>query len=156
VSILIGAGVGVGRYLGSHPRANTSMTIMRPPQRGHGQGSTRGSSAPGAFSSSGSTMRGAAPSSSRARAMLSARLVLASRPPAFARAGCVADAVEALRQHVDQEAADELVRRERHRLPALGAFDAVVLPAERDAAVVGRHQPAIGDRHAVRVARQIA
>src|SRR6185436_138229 len=46
----------------------------------------------------------------------------------------VADTVEALRQDVDQEAADELVRRQRHRLPALGAFDAVVLPAERDAA----------------------
>jgi hypothetical protein len=38
VSILIG----VGRQLGSQPRANTSMTIMRAPQRGHGQGSTRG------------------------------------------------------------------------------------------------------------------
>ena len=38
VSILIG----VGRHLGSQPRANTSMTIMRAPQRGHGQGSTRG------------------------------------------------------------------------------------------------------------------
>jgi hypothetical protein len=38
VSILLG----VGRHLGSQPRANTSMTIMRAPQRGHGQGSTRG------------------------------------------------------------------------------------------------------------------
>jgi hypothetical protein len=38
VSILLG----VGRQLGSQPRANTSMTIMRAPQRGHGQGSTRG------------------------------------------------------------------------------------------------------------------
>ena len=33
---------GVGRHLGSRPRANTSMTIMRAPQRGHGHGSTRG------------------------------------------------------------------------------------------------------------------
>jgi len=35
---------GVGRQLGSQPRAKTSMTIMRAPQRGHGQGSTRGAS----------------------------------------------------------------------------------------------------------------
>jgi hypothetical protein len=40
VSILPGA----GRHLGSQPRANTSMTIMRAPQCGHGQASTRGSS----------------------------------------------------------------------------------------------------------------
>ena len=40
VSILLG----VGRQVGSQPRANTSMTIMRAPQRGHGQGSTRGAS----------------------------------------------------------------------------------------------------------------
>jgi hypothetical protein len=33
---------GIGRHLGWQPRANTSITIMRPPQRGHGQGSTRG------------------------------------------------------------------------------------------------------------------
>ena len=35
VSILITTGV--GRCLGSQPRAKTSMTIMRPPQQGHGQ-----------------------------------------------------------------------------------------------------------------------
>jgi hypothetical protein len=40
VSILIG----VGLHLGSEPRAKTSMTIMRAPQRGHEQGSTRGAS----------------------------------------------------------------------------------------------------------------
>src|SRR6516225_9225607 len=32
--------LGIGRQLGSRPRANTSITIMRAPQRGHGQGST--------------------------------------------------------------------------------------------------------------------
>ncbi len=35
---------GVGRHLGSQPRAKTSMTIMRAPQRGHGQRSARGAS----------------------------------------------------------------------------------------------------------------
>jgi hypothetical protein len=43
--------IGVGRYFGSHPGAKTSMTIMRPPQRGQGQGNTRGSSDPGAVCS---------------------------------------------------------------------------------------------------------
>jgi hypothetical protein len=33
VSILLG----IGRHLGSQPRANTSITIMRPPQRAQGQ-----------------------------------------------------------------------------------------------------------------------
>jgi hypothetical protein len=33
--------LGIGRQLGSQARANTSITIMRAPQRGHGQGSTR-------------------------------------------------------------------------------------------------------------------
>ena len=33
--------LGIGRQRGSQPRANTSITIMRAPQRGHGQGSTR-------------------------------------------------------------------------------------------------------------------
>jgi hypothetical protein len=40
VSILIAAGTGVGRCLGSQPRAKVSMMIMRPPQHGHGRGST--------------------------------------------------------------------------------------------------------------------
>jgi hypothetical protein len=44
VSILIAAGGGEGRCLGSHPRAKVSMTIMRPPQHGQRCGSTRGSS----------------------------------------------------------------------------------------------------------------
>ena len=35
---------GIGRHPGSQPRANTSITIMRPPQRGQGQGSTCGMS----------------------------------------------------------------------------------------------------------------
>ena len=32
--------LGIGRQRGSQPRANTSTTIMRAPQSGHGQGST--------------------------------------------------------------------------------------------------------------------
>ena len=33
--------LGIGRQRGSQPRVNTSITIMRAPQHGHGQGSTR-------------------------------------------------------------------------------------------------------------------
>ena len=76
VSILLG----VGRHLGSQPRANTSMTIMRAPQRGHGQGSTRGVSGVISGWFCASTAGGATPSSARAVAMLSARLAEAKRP----------------------------------------------------------------------------
>ena len=70
--------LGVGRHVGSQPRANTSMTIMRAPQRGHGQGDTRGAS--GATSGCGSAAGGLAPSSTRAVAIFSARLALAKSP----------------------------------------------------------------------------
>ena len=76
VSILLG----VGRHLGSQPRAKTSITIMRAPQCGHGQRSTRGASGviSGCFCAS--TAGGSTPSSARAVAMLSARLALARSP----------------------------------------------------------------------------
>ena len=40
--------------------------------------------------------------------------------------------MEALGQHVHQEAPDELVRVKPHRLPAAWAVDAIVLATERD------------------------
>src|SRR6202049_5332842 len=76
VSILPGA----GRQLGWQPRANTSMTIMRAPQRGHGQGSTRGLSGATSGCFCGSAAGGATLRSARAVAMLSARLVEAKSP----------------------------------------------------------------------------
>ena len=42
VSILMTMAAGDGLCLGASPRAKTSMMIMRPPQQGHGHGSTRG------------------------------------------------------------------------------------------------------------------
>src|SRR3954466_13187205 len=98
VSILAGA----GRHLGSQPRANTSMTIMRAPQQGHGDGSTRGLSGATSGCFCASAAGATTPSSAGAVAMLSARLADAKSP-------VVADAVEALGQHVDEEAPDELV-----------------------------------------------
>ena len=46
------------------------------------------------------------------------------------------DAMEAARQDMEQEAADELVGRERHDLLPVGAVAAIVLVAEGDAALV--------------------
>ena len=48
----------------------------------------------------------------------------------------MADAVKALRQDMEQEAADELVRRQRHDFAARQAVRAIVLVAEGDAALV--------------------
>jgi hypothetical protein len=71
VSILFG----VGRHFGSQPRAKVSMTIMRAPQRGHGQGSTRGVSGATSGCCWESAAGGATLRSARAVAMLSARFV---------------------------------------------------------------------------------
>src|SRR6266478_5002667 len=68
----------------------------------------------------------------------------------------VADAVEALGQHVHQEAPDELVRVKPHRLPAARAVDAIVLPSERDAGVVGGNEAAVRDGDTMRVTGEIA
>jgi hypothetical protein len=61
--------------------------------------------------------------------------------------------VEARRQDVHEEAADELVGIERHLLVSLGAFETVILPLEGDAAVVEGDQAAVGDRHPMGVSR---
>src|SRR5258708_815604 len=70
--------------------------------------------------------------------------------------GGVSDGVEALRQHMHQEAADELVGIERHHAVSLGTFDAVILPLEGDAAVVERDQAAVGDGDPMGIAGEIA
>ena len=51
-------------------------------------------------------------------------------PAAVGEQAVVADAVEAAWQHVDEEAADELVRCECHHLVPVAALDAVVFPFE--------------------------
>src|SRR5215470_1156866 len=70
VSILLG----VARHFGAQPRAKTSITIMRAPQCGHGQGSAGGASGVICGSFFASAAGGATPSSARAVAMFSARL----------------------------------------------------------------------------------
>ncbi len=65
----------------------------------------------------------------------------------------VADAMEATRQNVDQEAADELVDGERHELLSFATFSAIILPLEGDTVSVAADQSAVGDGNAVGVAR---
>jgi hypothetical protein len=67
----------------------------------------------------------------------------------------VADAVEARRQDVDQEYADELGSSECHDLLTIATLGTIVLPSEGDTAQVARDQPAVGDGDAVGIARQI-
>jgi|SRR4029077_17903114 hypothetical protein len=74
----------------------------------------------------------------------------------FGEQAVMADAVEAFGQHMDEEAADELVDGEGHRLVSRRSFAAVVLPLEGDAVVVEREQAAVGDGDAVRIAGQIS
>ena len=66
------------------------------------------------------------------------------------------DAMETLRQHMHQEAPDELAGVQRHARVAAGAFDPIILELEAHRLGVGRDQPAIGDRDPVRVTREIA
>ena len=65
------------------------------------------------------------------------------------------DAVEAARQNVDQEAADELVGRQRHDLLAFSSRAAIVFVAERHAGLVEAEEPPVRDGNPVRVAREI-
>src|ERR1700674_2174941 len=67
----------------------------------------------------------------------------------------MADAMEAVWQHMDEEAADELAGRERHDLVARRPIGAIILVLEGDADVVAGDQPAVGDGDAVGIARQI-
>lgn len=67
----------------------------------------------------------------------------------------MSDAMEAARQDVEQEAADELICGERHDLQPVGAVAAIILVAEGDPSLFEGDQAAVRDRNPVRVARQI-
>ncbi len=121
-------------------RSNTSMTIMRPPQQGHG-----GRKSSGLVGIAGG-WRGTATSRS-SRAPREVGLAGGAGEQAV-----VPDAMEAARQDMEQEPADELVGGERHDLLAVRAVAAVVLVAEGDAVLVECDQAAVRDRHPVGVA----
>ena len=67
----------------------------------------------------------------------------------------MADAVEALGQHMRQEAADELACLKRHDLEAGRPLDPIVLVFEGDAGFVSGDQAPVRDGNPVRVARQV-
>ena len=67
----------------------------------------------------------------------------------------VPDAMEALGQDVDQEAADELICCQRHGCVSIRPLDTIVLVPEGDAVRIGGDEPAIGDCDAVGVAGEI-
>ena len=124
------------------------MMIIRPPQHGHGCGSTRRLAWRCGLGGLGLLWR-------RHREQLASACDVGGAV-AVGEQPIVSDAMEALGQHVDQEATDELVGRQRHRLVAARSLDPIVLVLEGDVVLVGGQQPAIGDRDAVGVARQIA
>src|SRR5437868_3977207 len=68
------------------------------------------------------------------------------------REAVMADAVEAVRQGVKQEAADELEGVESHHLRF--AVMAIILPAEADAAICQADEPRIGAGEAMRIATE--
>ena len=69
--------------------------------------------------------------------LASARKLLGTGDATVCEQAIVPDAVEAFGQDVHEEAADELMGVELDRLPAIGSIEPIVLPAERDATVVG-------------------
>ena len=66
----------------------------------------------------------------------------------------VADAHEAAWQHVEQEAAEELIDRQSHNPLAVAVFG--IAPLERDFAISKSKQPVVGDGDAVSVVSEIA
>jgi hypothetical protein len=66
----------------------------------------------------------------------------------------ITDAVEPVRQDMQEKAVDELLGSKGHHLAPGGM--AAVDPAEAHAAGFEREQPAVGDRHAVGVAGEVS
>src|SRR3984893_15975494 len=66
-----------------------------------------------------------------------------------------ANAMEAIRQHMEEEAANELGDRDSHDFALVIAAFPIVLPAEGDVGLVEIEQATVGDRNAMGVAREI-
>src|SRR5438067_5107929 len=67
----------------------------------------------------------------------------------------MSDAMKALRQYVEQEAPDELVGAECHGAVPRLPVTAVILVAERHAALVESNEPAVRDGDAMSVAGEV-
>ena len=67
----------------------------------------------------------------------------------------VTDTMEAVRQYVNEKAADELVRVQCQGLVAIRPLGTIILPLEGDAAFISGEQAAVTDGDPMGVARQI-
>jgi len=76
-------------------------------------------------------------------------------PPAVGEQTVVPDALEAVGQDMNEEAADELIGVERHQLVASAELGPVILPFESHALAVEGDEPAVGNSGAVCVAGQV-
>lgn len=76
------------------------------------------------------------------------------RPESIREKTKIPDSHESLRQHVQEEAAQELSSQQRHR--ALLAAVSIVLPSEGDAFAIECEEPMIGDGDPVRISAEIA
>ena len=74
-------------------------------------------------------------------------------PVAIGQQAVAADVLEAVGQHVQQEAADEFVSLEGHGLRCVGVF--IVFPPEGDVAVVEADQPVVRNGDAMGIAAQV-
>ena len=123
------------------------MIFMRPPQQGHGGGS---------WSESGAIVVIVIAMHRRGwhieQSLTERELVGAV---AVGEEAIVANAMEAVRQYVEQEASHELAGAEAHDFALATAALAIVLPAETDMGLVEIDQAAVGDGDAMRVAREI-
>ena len=107
---------GLGRCFGSLPFAKTSMMIIRPPQQGHG------CSKAARLVLTGLGFLVGLPAAPQPRAGLS-HLGDVGGAVAVGEEAVMADAVEAFGRHMHQEAADELMRGQRHGLVAARPLD---------------------------------
>src|SRR5256884_1397873 len=76
-------------------------------------------------------------------------------PVGIGEEAVVTDAMKSVGQDMDQEAADELVGVERHKLIASVALGPVILPFESDALAGEGDEPAVGNSSAVCVAGKV-
>ena len=67
----------------------------------------------------------------------------------------MANAMEAEGQNMDQETANELVRRQGHDLHPIPTLDAIVFPFESDRSGVGTDQAAVRDCNSMRITAEI-
>src|SRR6516164_8010331 len=76
-------------------------------------------------------------------------------PVAVGEEAIMSNAMKAARQHVEQETPHELADVEAHDFALVSTALPIVLPAETDVGLVEIEQAAVGDRDAMRIAREI-